>query len=115
MENIVKLSADDRKEMFQEAAYRKEMPPAIMEKDFWVCWVLKKIFADEYLSNIMLFKGGTSLSKVFKVIERFSEDIDIVINREYLGFAGVLSNRHIRKGLRKRKKKERGILIGSYL
>ncbi len=80
MENIVKLSADDRKEMFQEAAYRKEMPPAIMEKDFWVCWVLKKIFADEYLSNIMLFKGGTSLSKVFKVIERFSEDIDLILD-----------------------------------
>lgn len=80
MENIVKLSADERKDIFQEAAYRKGIPPAIMEKDFWVCWVLRKIFADEYLSKIMLFKGGTSLSKVFKVIERFSEDIDLILD-----------------------------------
>ncbi|HNW83323.1 MAG TPA: hypothetical protein PKG52_10580 [bacterium] len=62
MENIVKLSSKERREIFQEAAARKGMTSVIMEKDFWVCWVLKKIFADEYLSKIMLFKGGTSLS-----------------------------------------------------
>ncbi len=80
MENIIKLSSKERKEIFQEAAARKGMTSVIMEKDFWVCWVLKKIFADEYLSKVLLFKGGTSLSKVFKVIERFSEDIDLVLD-----------------------------------
>jgi len=51
MENIVKLSSKERKEIFQEAAARKGMTSVIMEKDFWVCWVLKKIFADEYLNH----------------------------------------------------------------
>jgi predicted nucleotidyltransferase component of viral defense system len=46
---------------------------AIVEKDFWVCWVLEKIFRPSNLRNKLLFKDGTSLSKVYKVSERFSE------------------------------------------
>jgi predicted nucleotidyltransferase component of viral defense system len=48
---------------------------AIIEKDFWVCWVLKQLFSIEALSGRLLFKGGTSLAKVFHAINRFSEDI----------------------------------------
>lgn len=56
------------------------MTPAIVEKDFWVTWVLDKLFAHHDLSRILMFKGGTSLSKVFGLIERFSEDIDLILD-----------------------------------
>ena len=58
-------------ELFQEAGILRGMSPAIVEKDFWVCWVLKRLFADPELKNQMVFKGGTSLSKVFGLIVQF--------------------------------------------
>ena len=58
------------------------------EKDFWVCWTLKRVFSVEAPPAGLLFKGGTSLSKVYKVIERFSEDIDLSFDRGGLGFTG---------------------------
>lgn len=60
--------------------------PAIIEKDFWVCWTLEQLFASE-LANNLIFKGGTSLSKVYKATERFSEDIDLTIKKDFLGIA----------------------------
>jgi len=56
------------------------MSPAIVEKDFWVCWTLGRLFASEDLRSKLMFKGGTSLSKVFGLIERFSEDIDLILD-----------------------------------
>lgn len=60
----------------------------VIEKDFWVCWVLRHLFTIDTLGAGLCFKGGTSLSKVFGIIERMSEDIDLVIDREALGFTG---------------------------
>jgi predicted nucleotidyltransferase component of viral defense system len=57
-----------------------------VEKDFWVSWILGIIFSDSELGPHFVFKGGTSLSKVYKVIDRFSEDIDLGIHPAYLGF-----------------------------
>jgi hypothetical protein len=75
------MSDKQRKELFTETAARRGIGNvAIVEKDFWVCWSLSKIFEHKQLSKVLLFKGGTSLSKVFKVIERFSEDIDLVLD-----------------------------------
>lgn len=65
------------------------MEAVIVEKDFWVCWTLKELFRLPELGKHLIFKGGTSLSKVFKVIERFSEDIDVSIDRGFLGFGGA--------------------------
>jgi hypothetical protein len=65
-----------------------DFPPAIVEKDFWVCWTLKRLFGHPEFGKDLIFKGGTSLSKVYDVIERFSEDIDISISRKLLGFTG---------------------------
>jgi hypothetical protein len=62
------------------------MNPAIVEKDFWVCWILKLMFAEPALKNQMVFKGGTSLSKAFGLIDRFSEDIDLVLDWRLLGY-----------------------------
>ena len=78
MESVARLSSAERRELFAETAARKGMTPAIVEKDFWVCWTLGRLFAHPDLSRLLMFKGGTSLSKVFNLIERFSEDIDLI-------------------------------------
>jgi hypothetical protein len=82
------MPADKRAELFAETADRKGLSEAIIEKDFWVCWVLKQLFSIEALSGRLLFKGGTSLSKIFHAINRFSEDIDLAVDYAALGFTG---------------------------
>jgi len=86
MDKVARLSAADRRDLFEAAAAARGLHPAVMEKDFWVCWVLKHLFASPSLGENLVFKGGTSLSKVDGMIERFSEDIDLVLNWELLGF-----------------------------
>ncbi len=71
-----------------------------IEKDWWVTMVLRAIFSSQYAKHLS-FKGGTSLSKCFGIIDRFSEDIDIAINREFLGFVGELSKTQISDRLRR--------------
>ena len=80
MDKIAALPAAQRSELFAETAARRGMTPAIAEKDFWVTWTLGKLFSYPELSRILMFKGGTSLSKVFGLIERFSEDIDLILD-----------------------------------
>lgn len=80
MESVARLSSAQRRELFSETAARKGMTPAVVEKDFWVCWTLGRLFAHSLLSRLLMFKGGTSLSKVFNLIERFSEDIDLILD-----------------------------------
>lgn len=80
MDKIARLSAGERLELFKSTALRKGMREAAVEKDFWVCWVLGRLFEHPELSRIILFKGGTSLAKVFHLIERFSEDIDLILD-----------------------------------
>lgn len=79
MKLIAQWSPDDRQELFQEASAELGVTPAIIEKDFWVTWTT--------LASQLMFKGGTSLSKVYGVIERFSEDIDLILNWESLSEA----------------------------
>lgn len=86
MDKVALLPAKERNELFEESALRRGVLPAITEKDFWVCWVLKKLFESEELSKHLVFKGGTSLSKVYGVIDRFSEDIDLILNWQLLGY-----------------------------
>jgi len=85
---IARMPANQRAEVFAETADRKGLPEAIIEKDFWVCWVLKQLFSIEAFSGRLLFKGGTSLSKIFHAINRFSEDIDLAVDYAALGFTG---------------------------
>ena len=87
------MPADELADVFAETAERKGLPEAIIEKDFWVCWVLKQLFSIEALSGRLLFKGGTSLSKIFHAINRFSEDIDLAVDYAALGFTGDLDPR----------------------
>jgi len=88
MDTVAQLASEERAELFTETAARMGVFPIIAEKDFWVCWALKTLFAHPGERPGLLFKGGTSLSKVFHVIERFSEDIDLSLNRHDLGFTG---------------------------
>jgi len=88
MDKVATLSVQDRRELFQETAARKNLPAALIEKDFWVCWTLLQLFTIPAFTGHIVFKGGTSLSKVFGAIQRFSEDIDLIIDYEMLGFRG---------------------------
>lgn len=81
MNRIALMSDERRNELFSLTAERRGMRSgAIVEKDFWVTWVLGRLFASPLLGTRILFKGGTSLSKVFGLIDRFSEDIDLILN-----------------------------------
>ena len=64
------------------------LSPEAVEKDFWVCWVLRELFRLDDVASHLTFKGGTSLSKCWGFIERFSEDVDLVLGRDFLGFGG---------------------------
>ena len=88
MEQFANDAPELRDEAFQETAARLGMSKAIIEKDFWVCWSLKQLFALPSFGEQMIFKGGTSLSKAYDVIHRFSEDVDLSLDREQLGFVG---------------------------
>lgn len=85
MFKVAQLSADERNDLFSETANEMGVSPAVTEKDFWVCLVLHVLFTSD-LKGKMVFKGGTSLSKVFGAIRRFSEDIDLVLDWTLLGY-----------------------------
>ncbi len=89
MDQVARLAPQDRSDLFRAAAESRGVTAGIIEKDFWVCWVLRRIYTLTQLPAQIHFKGGTSLSKVFGVIERMSEDVDLVIDRTALGFTGA--------------------------
>ena len=74
---FAQLPAEEKQATYRATAKRTNVLPVIVEKDFWVCWLLGRIFASAGLGGQCVFKGGTSLSKVFAAIDRFSEDIDL--------------------------------------
>lgn len=84
---VTKLPAE-RDRLITEAANRLGYTPMVVEKDFWVCWLLGELFDLPEFKDHLTFKGGTSLSKAYNVIGRFSEDIDLAIHRSFLGFDG---------------------------
>ncbi len=84
--DIIAAQHEDRADLVRETAARRNLDSSIIEKDFWVCWTLHKLFALDSGHSSLLFKRGTSLSKVFKLIERFSEDIDLSLDRRDFGF-----------------------------
>ena len=80
-DEIALASVDERRMLFSDVCRKlQQIPEAMIEKDFWVCYVLEHIFSDEQLSKILRFKGGTSLSKAHGIIERFSEDVDLILD-----------------------------------
>ena len=80
MHRIARLSEKDRQELIIATASKMRISEAIVEKDFWVCYCLDYLFHDCRWKDAFAFKGGTSLSKAYGLIERFSEDIDLILN-----------------------------------
>lgn len=92
MDRFIRLSDDERRRYFVQTAERMRLSPQIIEKDFWVCWTLRELFALPNIGSMLIFKGGTSLSKAYRLIERFSEDVDVSLDRAGLGFGDETSN-----------------------
>jgi hypothetical protein len=98
--DFYKISNTEKVAIFNEIAAQKGMKPFAVEKDWWVSRTLEIIFQMPIAKN-MVFKGGTSLSKSWKLIDRFSEDIDLAIDKEFFGFTGELGKNQ-RDKLRKK-------------
>lgn len=96
MIRFLQIPDDEKRNIYQDVSNNIGVPPQAVEKDVWVTLMLKMIFSSE-LAPHFIFKGGTSLSKAFDLIKRFSEDIDLGIDRRHLGFEGGLSKGQIRK------------------
>ena len=96
MIRFLQIPDDEKRNIYQDVSNKVGVPPQAVEKDVWVTLMLKMIFSSE-LAPHFIFKGGTSLSKAFDLIKRFSEDIDLGIDRRHLGFEGDLSKGQIRK------------------
>ena len=91
MQHFLQLASADQRLTIEQTAARMGWVASSIEKDFWVCWTLQQLFAMPALAPHLTFKGGTSLSKAWGLIDRFSEDIDLTIDREALGFGGASS------------------------
>ncbi len=96
MENWFNLSTSDRVEIINQTSAQVGIIPTAIEKDFWVMISLKAIFDTKYGAHIV-FKGGTSLSKGWNIIDRFSEDIDLGFDRSYFDFGGELTRSRVKK------------------
>ena len=82
MDDFARLKASERREIIEQCAAQRDTSETVIEKDFWVCWTLRRLMNDAELAAYPTFKGGTSLSKSYNIIERFSEDIDLTIARD---------------------------------
>lgn len=86
MKTVARLSSDERRELFRNTADKMGLRDAIIEKDFWVCYTLDYLFHRSPWKAHITFKGGTSLSKAYDLINRFSEDIDLILDWRLLGY-----------------------------
>lgn len=97
MNKFLKLSDSQKKSVYESIANKVGLPAQVVEKDFWVTSVLQTVFALP-VARHLIFKGGTSLSKGWKLIERFSEDIDLAVDPVFLGKPeGDLTKKQIKK------------------
>lgn len=90
VKKICLLAKDERESLFLIAAEASGIPFEIIEKDYWVVWILDRLFSLPDLTKHLTFKGGTSLSKVYGVIDRFSEDIDLSIQKEFFDMGKII-------------------------
>lgn len=113
MNRLALASKRDRADVFRETANSMGIAAALIEKDFWVCWTLARLFSLPDLAPHLLFKGGTALSKVYGVIHRFSEDVDISVSRDFLR-PGSGEAAEIEAISNTRRRKEIETLVGAF-
>ncbi|MBP9094055.1 nucleotidyl transferase AbiEii/AbiGii toxin family protein [bacterium] len=97
-EQFMRLPEREQAEILIAIAHQLKKEPVVLEKDIWVCWTLRALFTMPGRLP-MAFKGGTALSKVYNVIERFSEDLDITL--DYRGFIDEIKGEHSRSAVKK--------------
>lgn len=100
LKNWLELPNTTKRNAYQETGAKVGLSAIAVEKDWWIVHTLAVIFSMDY-ADFLIFKGGTSLSKGWNLIQRFSEDIDLALDKRYLGFEGDLSLSQIRKLRRK--------------
>src|SRR5258707_8123587 len=100
---VLAASASDRRDLFLGAGNRLGTVQQNIEKDFWVCWTLDALFNGLREGGPrLLFKGGTSLSKGFGLISRFSEDIDVTLFRDDIGEPATIEELDALSGKKRR-------------
>jgi len=107
MDKFLLLSEDDKQAYFGVVADNLNVMPQLIEKDFWVCWILKILFSLPVSGSHLTFKGGTSLSKCYNIINRFSEDVDISIERSFLASAESIEPEKEQSGKENRRRLDR--------
>ena len=100
MIELINMKEEERQQILTQVAAQTGLPEGAVEKDMWVTLLLEALFSLPVIGVHLLFKGGTSLSKGYGLIDRFSEDIDFALDRKLLGFKGELSRTTITKKLR---------------
>jgi len=94
--SFYRLKKEEKKSIFEAIGNKKGIPASAVEKDWWVVLTLAKIQELKVAENIV-FKGGTSLSKAWNVIERFSEDIDLALDKQFLGIGECTTVKQVKK------------------
>jgi len=89
MNRVANFGQREREELFITTSREISLPEAMVEKDFWVCWTLDYLFHTSPWAEKLAFKGGTSLSKCYGLINRFSEDVDIILDWRILGYEAL--------------------------
>ncbi len=107
MDKFLLLSKDDKQAYFGVAADSLNVMPQLIEKDFWVCWILKILFSLSETGSHLTFKGGTSLSKCYNIISRFSEAVDISIERSFLSITESIEPEKEQSGKENRRRLDR--------
>lgn len=97
MDHVATWPESERADLIREASAIKTLPPEVVENDFWVCWTPYRLFATPDMARKILLKGGTSLSKVFGLIERFSEDVDLILDWTEVTEEDPAANRSVTK------------------
>ncbi len=112
MSDFIDLTDEQKTRIFTQTGVRANLPAFAIEKDWWVTEMLRIVFSLPY-TEAFVFKGGTSLSKGYGLIERFSEDIDLAVDRAFFDMDGELSRSQIKKLRKKSANFISTVLIGN--
>ncbi len=113
-ESFLQLDPTEQSGIIRRVASDIGLRPVILEKDIWVCWALEELFTMQARLP-MVFKGGTSLSKAYNIIERFSEDVDVTIDHQSLGMPMNPFEKGMSRSRLERRRKEIKECVNSYV
>jgi hypothetical protein len=115
LDPLIALKMKDRRDLFTEVGARHGLHPVLVEKDYWVCRTLGVLFDPTAPMGSLIFKGGTSLSKAYGLIKRFSEDVDVAFDKRQFGFEGERDPENVSKGRAKDLIEELAKAVGEHV